>query len=439
MKSATTLSYIFALFVLTESVQAAPEIQHWITPNGASVYFVAAPEIPIIDVRFVFAAGGARDGEEHGLARLVSQLLQDGAGELDANQFNEQIAATGSQFSTGVLRDMAWVSLRTLSEAEYSAPALSLLEAVLSAPRFERDAFERRQANALVGIKREKQSPAAIARNAFHKALYSNHPYGSSLRGTEASVAAVTYEKVRAFHQKYYVPTNATVAIVGAVTRAQAEKIATQLSTGMQAGDQAPALPPVEMLTQAREQQIEFPSIQSHVRIGQPGLQRGDEDYFPLLVGNHVLGGGGLVSILFDEVREKRGLSYSVSSNFSPMAGLGPFTASLQTDNSQVDEAISVLRDEIKKFIEQGPNAAALSAAKKNLIGGFPLRISSNAKTIEYLTMIGFYNLPLDYLETFPNHVAAVTAEQVREAFQRRLKADKMVTIIVGKSNKGGS
>ncbi|MFT4580595.1 MAG: zinc protease [Gammaproteobacteria bacterium] len=430
-----SFSSIFCTLVLfAQAASAIPDIQHWVTDNGARVYFVPAPEIPMVDVRFVFSAGSARDEGKAGLAHLVGQLISEGAGELDANVFSEQLAQTGAMLSTGAMRDMAWVSLRTLSDDEYSRPALALMQLALSKPRFDTAAFERERANQLIRIKREQQSPASIASNTFFKQLYGSHPYGSPVSGTEASVVAITIEDVRSFHHRYYAAKNTTVSIVGALTRAQAEELASKLSTNLDAGEKAPAIKPVTTLAEPIEQRIDFPSIQSHVKLGQPGLKRGDEDYFALLVGNHVLGGSGLVSILFDEVREKRGLSYSVGSDFSPMAELGPFSASLQTDNSQSDEAISVLRDEIGKFIATGPSAEALTAAKQNLIGGFPLRISSNSKTLEYVSMIGFYELPLDYLKTFGSFVDAVTIEDVRSAFSRRLDLDKMVLVVVGKS-----
>jgi zinc protease len=435
MKKCLPLCFIAALVLAAPALQAAPEIQHWVTENGARVYFVEAPEIPIIDVRFIFAAGSSRDQSSPGVAQLVSRLLKEGAGDLDANLFSERLAETGAIFATGAMRDMAWLSLRSMSDEAYSEPALALMQAALSRPRFDPDAFERRKANALVGIKREQQSPSAIASKAFYKAVYGEHPYASPMPGTEASVAAISREDVLAFHRRYYVSRNAVVAIVGALSRDRAERIAARLSSGMATGQPAPALSHVSMLARAARQHIEFPSIQVHVRIGQPGLKRGDPDYFPLLVGNHVLGGGGLVSILFDEIREKRGLSYNVNSRFTPMAELGPFTASLQTDNSQAAEAIAVLRGELNKFIANGPTAEALEAAKQNLIGGFPLRVSSNSKTLEYLAMIGFYRLPLDYLETFTDHVAAVTLDDVKSAFRRRLDPEKMITIVVGRSN----
>ena len=419
---------------LSFAVQATPEIQHWVTDNGARVYFVEAPEIPILDVRFVFDAGSSRDGSKSGLAQLASSLLREGAGEFDANFFNERVADTGAKFSTGSLRDMAWISLRSLADEKYLTSALALMESVLSKPRFDADAIQRRKANTLVGIKQEKQSPSAIASKAFYKALYNTHPYATAMSGTEASVTALTGDDILNFHRQYYVAKNATIAIVGSVTTEQAKRIAVQLSKGIAAGEPAPPLPAVGLLAAAMSEHVEFPSIQSHVKIGQPGIKRGDPDYFPLLVGNHVLG-GGLVSVLFDEIREKRGLSYSVNSHFTPMAELGPFTASLQTDSSQVDEAISVLRGEINKFVANGPTSKALEASKQNLIGGFPLRIASNSKILEYLAMIGFYRLPLDYLTTFPDLVAQVTADDVRSAFKRRLNPEKMVLVVVGRAD----
>ncbi|MCB1882275.1 MAG: insulinase family protein, partial [Gammaproteobacteria bacterium] len=168
--------------------------------------------------------------------------------------------------------------------------------------------------------------------------------------------------------------------------------------------------------------------------VGLPGMRRGDPDYFPLLVGNHALGGNALVSILFREIRNKRGLSYSASSYFVPMAAEGPFVALLQTDRSQEPEALALLRETLGGFIADGPPAADLEAAKQNLIGGFPLRIDSNDKIVEYIAMIGFYDLPLDYLEQFTRQVAAVTAEDVRDAFARRVPLDGLVTVIVGRA-----
>jgi zinc protease len=225
---------------------------------------------------------------------------------------------------------------------------------------------------------------------------------------------------------------NAVLAIVGDVDRARAEQLAAQLAARLPAGERADPLPAVPRLEKASIERIYHPSAQTTVRMGAPGMHRGDPDYFPLYIGNHVLGGSGLVSRLSDELREKRGLSYSASSYFSPMEQDGPYLLSLQTRNDQADAALGVMRETLQKFVEEGPTDAELVAAKKNITGGFPLMIDSNAKILSYLVMIGFYGLPLDYLDTFSATVEAVTREQIIDAFRRRVQPDAMATVIVG-------
>ena len=410
---------------------AGPAIQSWSTAKGARVMFVPAPEIPMLDVRVTFRAGSARDGADKGIASLTSDLLLEGAGELDANAFAEQLGATGATIKTGALRDMAYVSVRTLAEAKYAEPALKLFSTAIAAPRFDTAAIERVKAQAMVVFEHKKQSPGKLAEEAFYAALYDAHPYGSPPDGTAATVKPLAAEKIRAFHARHYVAKNAVIAIVGGADRKRAEQIAAALDNAMVAGEMVDVLPAVAR-TSAHQQHVEHPSIQSHIRVGLPGMSRTDPDYFPLLVGNHVLGGSSLVSILFQEIRAKRGLSYSAYSYFAPMEAPGPFIAGMSTDRAQQDEALRVLGETLKKFIDTGPSADELKAAKQNLIGGFPLRVDSNEKIVEYIAMIGFYDLPLDYLDTFTGKVDAVSLEDVRDAFQRRVKPSELVTIVVG-------
>ena len=425
------------LSVFATPAFAVPEIESWQTTNGARVMFVAAPEIPMLDVRVVFAAGSARDDGRAGLANLTNALLDEGAGDLDADAFTNAVGQTGARLQTGALRDMAFAEVRTLIDSEYRKPALALLRQAIAEPRFDDQAIERVKARTMIALRHKKQSPGAIAEENFYASVYPRHPYGSPTDGTEESVAGLSRADVVAFHERYYVARNAVIAIVGAIDTQQAGQIAESLSTGLDAGEAAPALPEVEPPGE-RELRVEFPSIQSHVRVGLPGMVRGDPDYFPLLVGNHALGGNSLVSILFREIRGKRGLSYSAYSYFIPMSQPGPFVAALQTDRSQEAEAMQVLRATLAGFIEDGPPDADLQSAKQNLIGGFPLRIDSNDKIVEYIAMIGFHDLPLDYLETFAANVAAVDAQAVRDAFQRRISPERLITVIVGRSETDG-
>jgi zinc protease len=424
-----------AVFALLPSatVLAGPHIEQWQTSNGARVYFVAAPEIPMIDTRVVFAAGSARDGAQAGVASLTNGLLNEGAGELDANAFNDALSTTGAVFGHGAERDMAFASLRTLAEGEHARRALELFVLALAKPRFDQSAIDRDKARTLVALQHKEQSPDAIAEDVFYASLYPGHPYGSPPEGTQASVTALSREDIRAFHARYYVARNAVIAIVGATDKAGASAIAEQLSQALPTGERAVALPAVA-LPKAETKHVEFPSIQSHVMLGMPGVSRGDPDYFALLVGNHALGGNGLVSILFDEVRDKRGLSYSVSSYFIAMAQAGPFVAQLQTDRKQQDEALKVLHETIGRFVEQGPPAGTIEAARSNLIDGFPLRVASNRQIAEYIAMIGFYDLPLDYLDSFTTKVAAVTPAAVKEAFTRRLPLKQLTSVVVGRA-----
>jgi zinc protease len=426
------ISLFIAALLSTQLVVASPHIQHWQTANGARVYFVAAPELPMVDIKVVFDAGSARDGELSGTALLSNAMLNEGAKGLDTDQIASAFADVGAQFSASAERDMAMVSLRTLTAEPILSSALATLTNVLTSPTFPVDSFQRLQKQVLIGLRAEKQSPAALASRAFYKNLFGKHPYSTMPSGTEETVTQITLEDLTQFYQQYYVANNAVVVMVGALDIDEAKKIAEQIVTGLDEGEIAPTINPVMALEQADLKKIAHPSTQTHILMGQPGINRADPDYFALYVGNHILGGSGLVSKLSDEIREKRGLSYSVYSYFRPMRQLGPYQFGLQTRNDQAEEALEVLKTTLKTFIVDGPSEEELTAAKQNITGGFALRVDSNRKIAGYLAMIGFYGLPLDYLDTFKEHVNAVTVEKIKEAYVRRVEADNMLTVMVG-------
>jgi zinc protease len=428
------LALLATLFIIT-SAEANPEIQHWRSANGARVFFVPAPELPMVDVRVVFDAGSARDGKLPGLAMLTSGMLEEGAGALDADAIAERFDSLGARFSADSQRDMATVSLRSLTEPTLLEPALQTFALLLAQPNFPAEALERVRRQMLTGLQHELQDPGAIASRAFYTALYGAHPYGIPPTGTEESVRAISREDVLAFYRRNYVARNAVVAIVGALSRSDAEALAETAVGRLPAGEAAPALPAAPSLGAAKVLHLDHPSSQTHLLMGEPGMRRGDPDYLPLYVGNHILGGSGLVSRISDEVREKRGLSYSAYSYFVPMRVAGPFTLGLQTRNENRAEALAVLRQTLARYVGEGPTDEELLAAKKNITGGFPLNIDSNSDILGYIAMIGFYGLPLDYLDTFNQRVEAVTAAQIRDAFARRVHPERMVTVTVG----GGS
>jgi zinc protease len=223
------------------------------------------------------------------------------------------------------------------------------------------------------------------------------------------------------------------VALIGDLSRAEAAAIAEQITEGLpRDGGAEFALPPVRALSAAATRIIAHPATQSHILIGAPGIRRDDPDYFPLFVGNYILGGGGFVSRITEEVRQKRGLAYSAYSYFSPLKREGPFVIGMQTRREQVPEALKVVRNTLREFLANGPTEGELKAAKQNLIGGFPLRIDSNRKIHGYLALIGSYGLPLTYLDDFVKNVEQVTVADIRSAFARRIDPERMVTVVVG-------
>lgn len=421
------------LLFSAQAVRPSPAVGHWQTAAGSQVFFVESHELPMVDLRLIFDAGTVREpGGMNGLAVLVNSLLDEGAGGMDATAISFEFERLGAQYGAASGYDYASVSLRSLSDPALLEPALQNLRRVVSDPAFPGKAVERQKQRLLVAIERKRQSPAEIARDAYQAAIYGDHPYALPNDGTRESVASLQRRHIVDFHRDWYGAGNARLVIVGDLSREQAAELAEELTGGLPQGrapEPFPAVAPVEHGQQIR---IEHPSSQVHILLGQPGIRRGDPDYFPLYVGNHILGGGGFVSRLFEEIREKRGLSYGAYSYFSPRRGPGPFTASLQTRGDQQEQALQVMRETIRAFIEHGPTREELEAAQKNISGGFPLRLDSNRKILGYIAMIGFYGLPLDYLDTYVDKVSAVTIEQIRDAFKRRLQPERFVTVMVG-------
>ena len=421
-----------------QNVIAAPEIQHWVTENGARVYFVPAMDLPMVDVRLVFDAGSARDNGKHGVASLTNGLLAEGAAGFTAQQLAEKFEAVGANFSNSSLRDMSILSVRSLRDDQYFYSALENLKNILTKPDFPASAFKRELNRMKISLKASKQSPSSIADEAFYKALYGDHPYAQPSGGTDESLALIKLADVKQHYEKYFVAKNAVISVVGQLTKQEAEKIVNDLVADLPAGQRAEPLPEVKPLTESKTIRINFPSRQSHVLVGQIGTQRGDADYFALYLANHPFGGSGFASRLVDEVREKRGLVYSVYSYFSPMRKHGPFQLGLQTRNDQVDQALDIVTKELQKYVESGPTEKELEASVKNITGGFPLRVDSNSKLVEYLSMIGFYDLSLDHLNTFVGKIKAIDRDKIKDALKRRVHPDKMVTIIVGEQKTDG-
>lgn len=434
IKKIVVLNALLLAFSL--SAEAGVKIQHWQTSTGAAVYFVENHDLPIVDVSVNFAAGSARDTAAlSGVAGVTRYLMTLGAAGMSDEVIANKMADIGAILGGDFDADRAGFKLRTLSSAREQTQALDVFAKILQKPDFPQAVLSREKARIISSLQESATQPESISSKAFMKALYGSHPYSLDESGEVDSVAKIKREDLQNFYAKYYGAKAAVIAMIGDLTREQANKIAEDITAALPVAEAVPAIAAVTVPTQPSEQRIAHPATQSHILLGYPGIKRGDPDLFTLYVGNYILGGGGFVSRLTEEVREKRGLAYSVYSYFMPMAELGPFQIGLQTKKEQADVALQLVHQTLDKFLQQGVTEAELKAAKANIIGGFPMRIDSNSKILDYLAVIGFYKLPLNYLDSYNESVAKVTAAQIKEAFNRRLKTENFVTVIVGDAN----
>lgn len=424
----TTLKQVSA----ATPTERALDIQQWQTEEGANVLFVRSPTLPMLDVRVVFDAGSARDGQQEGLASLTSALFGEGAAGLTVDDIAHGFENLGANFSSGSYRDMALVELRTLTDAEFYRPATELFVQAIGTPTFPQAALDRIRAQTLVGLQRQKQVPGPQVQRAFNRAVFGDHPYAHDSSGSEASLPNIKRADIEQFYQQYYAAGNAVIAMTGDLDLAAAKTLAQKISATLPRGEHALSLEKASPPQARIVEHLDFDSSQTTLMLGQQSIWRGHPDWVALYVGNQILGGSGFASILTEEVREKRGFVYGIGSGVSPMASAGPFTVSLQTANDNADEALAVTLQLVRDYIASGPNQEQLDNARNDIIGSFPLSIAENDQIVGQLGSIGFYGLPLDYLTWFENEVRSLTVEEVRAALQRNIHPETLAIVSVG-------
>jgi zinc protease len=409
------------------------KIHSWQTIEGAKVLFVEAPQLPMFDLRLTFAAGSSQDGEVPGLAMLTNAMLNEGVPGKDVGAIAAGFESLGAEFGNGAYRDMAVASLRSLTTAEQRDPAQRLFAEVIGEPTFPEDALARIKNQMLAGFEYQKQNPGKLASLELFERLYGSHPYAHSSDGSASSIPAIGREQLQAFHAKAYAAGNVVIALVGDLSRSEAEALVAQVSAAL---PQGPALAKIAQpqAPEAGTHHIDFPSKQTHLLIAQLGIDRRDPDYAALYLGNQIFGGGGFGTRLMEEVREKRGLTYGVYSGFSAMQARGPFMINLQTRAELSEGTLQLVKDLLRDYLASGPTQEELDNAKRELAGSFPLSTASNAAIVGQLGSMGFYDLPLDYLEVFMRQVQALTAEQVKTAMAKHLDPDALVIVSAGPS-----
>lgn len=422
----TVLLYLICL----GNVQATFEIQRWITNKNVPVYYVHRPELPMVDISLVFDAGSARDGKQYGLANLTSRMLVHGAGGLSADQIMAHFDSIGARYGTSTSRDTNTIRMRTLTE--HLQKSIAMLNTIVSSPDFTNEALAQLKTRTLTTIHKQKQEPRTIAGITLYKALYGDHPYAHPRIGEEQTIKTITQDQVKDFHRRYFVNSNLQLAIVGDISKNQAQALATDITNKLVIGAPAPLIPPVKLQTVARKIHVPFDSNQAHVYVAQLALGYNDPDYFPLYVANHIFGGSGFGSRLLEEVRVKHGYAYSAWSYLLPQRLYGPFIIGFQTHTDQADSATTLVYQLLKEYIRNGPKKEELELSKDHIRGSFPLRISSNKQISNWVQRTAIEQLDLNYTNTFTSKTDQVTREEIINTLQKRIHPDKMLTITVG-------
>ena len=407
------------------------DIQQWQTSAGTKVLFMAAPELPMFDLRLTFAAGSSKDQQAYGLAGLTNAMLNEGTGTLDAGEIAARFEDLGAQFSSGSYRDMAVVTLRSLNDPKLSAPALELFSTVIAQPSFPADSLARIKNQLLASFEYQKQDPGTLASLELFEKLYGDHPYATPSSGTAESIPVMTRQQLQDFHRTYYTASNAQIALVGDLTLEQAKAISEQVSSGLPTGAAA-ATAPKPSPSDASKTHIEFPSTQTQILLAQLAVQRGDPDYPALFLGNQILGGGGFGTRLMEEVREKRGLTYGIYSSLSPMQATGPFMINVKTRAELSEVTLELVQDLLREYIANGPTEAELANAKRESLGSFPLSAASNSAIVGQLAAIGFYDMPLTWISDFMQDLQQLSVADVHDAFKRHLDPEQLVIVTAG-------
>jgi zinc protease len=413
-------------FPLTAS---ATRVERIVSPGGIMAWMVYEPSVPLIALDFSFKGGSSQDPpEKAGLANMTVSLLDEGAGDIDSKTFHERVEAKAIELSFSATRDYVSGSLRTLTENRDEAAELMKLS--LTAARFESEDVERIRAQMMSVLRRATTSPTDLASEHWWAAAFPGHPYARPSSGTLTSVPAITADDMRAYTRSVFARDNLKVAIVGNVDAATAGKLIDHVFGSLPAKATLTPVPTVAPQGLGQRVTVDLDVPQSVLIVGGPGLQRKDPDFIPAFVLNHILGGSPFSSRLYKEVREARGLAYSVSSGVYPLAYAGVFVSSTGTRADRAAQALEVMQAEIRKLAENGPTEEELAKAKSYLTGSYALFFDTSTKIAEGLVAIQRDDLGIDYIDRRNGIVNAVTMDDVKRVAKRLLNTNMLVAVV---------
>lgn len=426
----TTMAAAIALggFAIVPDAEAVT-IKEVTSPGGITAWLVEDDTVPVVTMNFAFRGGSAQDPQgKEGIANLLSGLLDEGAGELDSKAFQTALQDDNIELSFDAGRDAFYGNLRTLSQNTDRAFALTAM--ALNEARFDEEPVARIRAQILSGLRRSQTDPNDLASRAWNRAMFGDHPYGSATQGTIETVSRLTSEDLRAYRDRIFAKDNLVVGVVGAIGE---EELAAALDRVFGGLPQSPDLVPVAEIEagSGERESVTLEVPQTVIRLGGPALKRDDPDFIPAYVADHILGGGTFSSRLYKEIREDRGLAYSVGSGLVPLDHAGAYIAVSSTRADAAEEAIDIMAREIEKFAEEGPTQEELEKAKAFLTGSYALRFDSSGKIARQLVGIQLDDLGIDYFDRRNDLVDAVTLEDVRRA-ARRVYGGPITTVTVG-------
>jgi zinc protease len=416
-----------------ETLSASPTtVKTLVSPGGVEVWHVESNVVPLIAVAFVFEGGSAHDpADKPGVAQMLARLLDEGAGEYNSDAFQERLAGRAIELSFNAGNDAIGGSLKTL--VKHADEAFDLLRLALVEPRFDQDAIERVRAQTIAGLRYQQNDPGVMATRRFFEEAFAGHAYGRPTSGTPESVAAITRDDLMTLHQALITRGRLKVAVVGAI---DADRLAVLVDKAFGALPEAKPLSIVEptVLQQLGSRfVVDLDVPQSVIRFGTQGIAWREPGFIPAYVLNHILGGGAFTSRLFQEVREKRGLAYSVGTSLVSYRSASMTWGYTATKNERVGEALQVISDEIMRLKNDGPTDEELQKAKDYLIGSYALGFDTSTKIAHTMVQIAFEGLGVDYIARRNALVASVTQEDIHTAAERIFGDGKMLTVIAGR------
>jgi zinc protease len=428
----TRFAAIALLAALAASSADAMEIKRVISPGGIEAWLVESHANPLIAMRFAFRGGAAQDPQDRqGLAYFVSGMMDEGAGDLDSVAFQERLQSLATRMDFDAGRDVMLGNVQML--AANKDESFDLLRLAMSKPRFDADAIERVRGQIIAGLKFDENDPEEVASLAWDRLAFRDHPYGRPIKGTKASIAAITRDDLQGYLRRVFARDKLAITVVGDI---DAETLGRALDHVFGALPQRSELAPVAdvkpPLGPAREI-IEMNVPQSVAQFGHRAFSRKDDDFMAAYILNYIIGGGGFSSRLMEEVREKRGLAYSVHSNLFPYQHGAVFVGNVATQNERVGQSLEVIESELRRLAEEGPSAEELAGAKSYLTGAYALRFESSSSIANQLLWIQIEDLCIDYIDRRNTLIENESLDDIRRVAKRLIEADRLITTIVGK------